>query len=79
MRSWRHKSSRSKACPFAIGRLSPESIDPINYRFLKQFITDDGKIVPSRITGVSDKFQHQIAKAIKIARYLALIPYCDNH
>lgn len=76
--SWRNKSSR-KACPFSTGRLSVENIDPKNYRFLKQFVTDNGKIVPSRITGVSNKYQHLIARAIKTSRYLALIPYCDNH
>lgn len=76
--SWRTKVKR-KACPFSSGRVSAESIDYKNYKLLKKFITETGKIVPSRITGVMNQYQHQIAKAIKIARYLALIPYCDNH
>jgi small subunit ribosomal protein S18 len=76
--NWRNKSSK-RACPFSSGQLAPETIDPKNYRFLKQYITEHGKIVPSRLTGVSAKYQHAIAKAIKVARYLALIPYCDNH
>jgi small subunit ribosomal protein S18 len=76
--SWRNKSSK-KSCPFVSGRVGVENIDYKNYKLLKKFITENGKIVPSRITGVSNKYQHLIAKAIKTARYLALIPYCDNH
>ena len=78
MSSWRNKSSR-KSCPFVSGRVAIDSIDYKNYKLLKKFITENGKIVPSRITGVSNKYQHLIARSIKVARYLALIPYCDNH
>ncbi|MEM7100598.1 MAG: 30S ribosomal protein S18 [Pseudomonadota bacterium] len=46
---------------------------------LRQFIGETGKIVPSRITGTSAKFQRHLAKEIKRARYLALIPYTDQH
>ncbi len=46
---------------------------------LKQFIGETGKIVPSRITGTSAKFQRTLAKEIKRARYLALLPYTDQH
>lgn len=46
---------------------------------LKNHLTETGKIVPSRITGMSAKAQRRLGKAIKYARYLALIPYCDNH
>ena len=45
----------------------------------KEFITETGKILPSRITGTKAKFQRQISTAVKRARYLALIPYSDNH
>jgi small subunit ribosomal protein S18 len=76
--SWRTKVKR-KACPFSSGRVAAASIDYKNYKLLKKFITETGKIVPSRITGVMNQFQHKIAKAIKVARFLALIPYCDNH
>jgi small subunit ribosomal protein S18 len=46
---------------------------------LRQYITETGKIVPSRITGTKAKYQRQLAAAIKRARFLALLPYCDNH
>ena len=46
---------------------------------LKQFIGETGKIVPSRITGTSSRFQRTLAKEIKRARYLALLPYTDQH
>ena len=46
---------------------------------LSEYITETGKIVPSRITGVSAKQQRQLATAIKHARYVALLPFCDAH
>ncbi len=46
---------------------------------LRQFVGETGKIVPSRITGTSAKFQRHLAREIKRARYLALIPYTDQH
>lgn len=46
---------------------------------LRQFIGETGKIVPSRITGVSARFQRRLAAEIKRARYLALLPYTDQH
>ncbi len=76
--NWRKKTKR-KSCPFSSGRVSAKSIDYKNYKLLRKFITETGKIVPPRITGVSGYYQRRIAKAIKIARTLALIPYCDNH
>ncbi len=57
-------------------------IDQIDYKnlgFLKRFITKSGKISPRRIAGTSAKEQRRVNKAIKIARYLALLPFCDNH
>ena len=59
-----------------------DGIDEIDYKnipCLKKYIMDNGRIVPSRITGTRAKFQRQLALAIKRARYLALLPYCDLH
>lgn len=46
---------------------------------LKEYIMESGRIVPSRITGASAKYQRQLSHAIKIARFLSLLPYCDMH
>ena len=54
-------------------------IDYKDISSLKGHLTETGKMVPSRITGISAKVQRRLNKAIKYARYLALIPYCDNH
>ena len=64
---------RRKSCPFS-GSNAPK-IDYKEIRTLNRFISERGKIVPSRITAVSAKKQRELAKAIKRARYLALIPY----
>ncbi|WP_075432326.1 30S ribosomal protein S18 [Buchnera aphidicola] len=63
-------------------RFTSEGIKYVDYKditMLKNYITESGKIVPSRITGTKAKYQRQLSKAIKIARYLALIPYTDQH
>ncbi|WP_343183524.1 30S ribosomal protein S18 [Buchnera aphidicola] len=63
-------------------RFTAEGIKYIDYKdisILKSYITESGKIVPSRITGTKSKYQRQLSKAIKRARYLALLPYTDNH
>ena len=54
-------------------------IDYKNIGFLKKFITEAGKISPRRIGGTTGKEQRRVNKAIKIARHLALLPFCDNH
>ncbi|HEY3487775.1 MAG TPA: 30S ribosomal protein S18, partial [Gammaproteobacteria bacterium] len=46
---------------------------------LKGYITETGKIVPSRVTGTNATYQRQLALAIKRARYLSLLPYTDQH
>lgn len=56
-----------------------ETIDYKDLETLKAYITETGKIVPSRITGTKARFQRQLALAIKRARYLALLPYTDSH
>jgi small subunit ribosomal protein S18 len=63
-------------------RFTAEDTVEIDYKdlnTLRQYLTETGKIVPSRITGTKARYQRQLALAIKRARYLALIPYCDNH
>jgi small subunit ribosomal protein S18 len=63
-------------------RFSAEGIAEIDYKdlnLLKQYVSESGKIVPSRITGTSAKYQRQLADAVKRARYLALLPYSDSH
>lgn len=63
-------------------RFTAENVQEIDYKdlnTLKNYITEAGKIVPSRITGTKARYQRQLANAIKIARYLALLPYCDQH
>ena len=54
-------------------------IDYKNLDLLKQYITETGKIVPSRITGATASQQRQLAAEVKRARYLALLPYTDQH
>ena len=63
-------------------RFTAEGITEIDYKdleLLKGFVTETGKIVPSRITGTKARYQRQLAKAVKRARYLALLPYSDQH
>ncbi|CAL4324687.1 30S ribosomal protein S18 [Buchnera aphidicola (Periphyllus testudinaceus)] len=63
-------------------RFTSEGIKHVDYKdisILKSYITESGKIVPSRITGTKSKYQRQLAKAIKKARYLSLLPYMDHH
>jgi len=63
-------------------RFTAEGVTEIDYKdiaTLKNYITESGKIVPSRITGTSAKYQRQLSSAIKRARFLALLPYTDSH
>lgn len=63
-------------------RFTAEGITEIDYKdlnLLKAYISESGKIVPSRITGTKAKYQRQLAQAVKRARYLALLPYTDRH
>lgn len=70
-RRYRHKKFAVKA--------DPAALDYKDLALLKQFLGETGKIVPSRITGTSAKYQRQLGVAIKRARYLALLPYTDQH
>ncbi|MDX1693056.1 MAG: 30S ribosomal protein S18 [Ketobacteraceae bacterium] len=63
-------------------RFSAEGVVEIDYKdldTLRNYITETGKIVPSRITGTSAKYQRQLARAVKRARAAALLPFTDQH
>ncbi|MFK4752666.1 MULTISPECIES: 30S ribosomal protein S18 [Oceanospirillaceae] len=63
-------------------RFTAEGVTEIDYKdleTLKGYVTETGKIVPSRITGTRAKYQRQLSTAIKRARYIALLPYSDAH
>lgn len=68
---------RKRFCKF-----SADDADAIDYKdleTLKEYITETGKIVPSRVTGTKAKYQRELATAIKRARFLSLLPYTDQH
>lgn len=68
---------RKRYCQF-----TAEGITEIDYKdlnLLRSYVSESGKVVPSRITGTSAKYQRQLTQAIKRARYLALLPYTDSH
>jgi small subunit ribosomal protein S18 len=63
-------------------RFTAEGVKEIDYKdleTLRNYVTETGKIVPSRITGTKTRYQRQLATAVKRARYLALLPYTDKH
>ena len=68
---------RPRFCKFTAEGI--ESIDYKDLEILKANISDTGKILPRRTTGTKSHFQRQLATAVKRARYLALIPYTDQH
>ena len=57
----------------------PKKFDHKNTDLLKQFITETGKIMPARVTGITASNQRKVTKSVKIARFLALLPYTDMH
>ncbi|HEX19796.1 MAG TPA: 30S ribosomal protein S18 [Acidiferrobacteraceae bacterium] len=68
---------RKKFC-----RFTAEGIEEIDYKdlaLLKAYVTETGKIIPSRNTGTKARYQRQLTRAVKYARFLALLPYCDSH
>jgi len=67
---------RRKTCPFCVD--NAPVIDYKDVDMLKRYVSDRGKMMPSRITGVSAKYQRQLTTAIKRARQIALLPYTDH-
>lgn len=67
---------RKKFCRFSS---DDTGVDYKDIDTLKYYITETGKIVPSRVTGTGAKYQRQIQKAVKRARFIALLPYTDRH
>jgi len=68
---------RKRFCKF-----TAEGTVQIDYKDLetvKEYVTESGKIVPSRVTGTKARYQRQLATAIKRARFLSLLPYTDQH
>ncbi len=68
---------RKKFC-----RFTAEDVVEIDYKdlnTLRQYVTETGKIVPSRITGTKARYQRQLTVAVQHARFLALLPYSDSH
>lgn len=68
---------RKRFCKF-----TAEGVTEIDYKdlaTLKQYVSENGKIVPARVTGTKSHYQRQLAVAIKRARYLSLLPYTDKH
>ena len=73
----RQTFKRRKFC-----RFTAEKIQEVDYKqveLLKDFTTENGKIIPARITGTKAHYQRQLAVAVKRARFLALLPYTDQH
>jgi small subunit ribosomal protein S18 len=68
---------RRKFCRFTVEKV--EQIDYKDIDTLRDFVSDNGKIMPARLTGTKAHYQRQLDTAIKRARFLALLPYTDNH
>jgi small subunit ribosomal protein S18 len=68
---------RKKFCRFTAEKV--EWIDYKDIEVLKDFITENGKIIPARLTGTKARYQRQLTEAIKRARFLALLHFTDNH
>lgn len=67
---------RKKYCPFVAAKV--DDIDYKDIKLLSKYIAESGKIMPSRITGVSAKYQRKLSRAVKRARFLGLLHYTDR-
>lgn len=68
---------RKKMCYFTANKI--KEVDYKDVNLLRKFIMENGKIVPSRITGTKARYQRLLTEAVKRARFLALLPFCDRH
>jgi small subunit ribosomal protein S18 len=75
--SSRQLFKRRKFCRFTAEKIAEVDYKDIN--ILKEFVTENGKLIPARITGTKTRFQRQLSVAVKRARFLALLPYTDLH
>jgi small subunit ribosomal protein S18 len=75
--SSRQLFKRRKFCRFTADKIAEVDYKDIN--ILKEFITENGKLIPARITGTKTRYQRQLSVAVKRARFLALLPYTDLH
>lgn len=75
--SSRNMFKRRKYCRFTAEKIA--YVDYKDVELLKDFIAENGKIIPSRITGTKSRYQRQLGTAIKRARFLALLPFTDQH
>ena len=78
----KNSSSRSLFKRRKFCRFTAEKIAEVDYKdlnILKEFVSENGKLIPARITGTKSRFQRQLSVAVKRARFLALMPYTDLH
>ena len=68
---------RKRFCRFTVAKV--EEVDYKDIDVLRDFISENGKIIPARLTGTRAIYQRQLNTAIKRARFLALVPYTDQH
>ena len=68
---------RRKFCRFTVEKIAEVDYKDVN--ILKEFISENGKLIPARITGTKTRYQRQLSTAVKRARFLALLPYTDLH
>ena len=66
---------KTRVCPFKEDPALIKKINYKDYKFLKKFITEQGKIIPAHVTGVSAKYQRMITREVKKARIIALLPF----
>ena len=69
---------KTKICPFKEDSSLIKKINYKEYKFLRKFITEQGKIIPAHVTGVSAKYQRLITKEVKKARIIALLPFVND-